>query len=204
LTYAIGGEGGARLVGKLGIAISPDTILRQLRRHVPAPRHSPRVLGIDDFAFKRGQRYGTLLVDLEQRQPVDLLPDRHAESVAAWLKGHAGIEIISRDRAGAYAEGARLGAPQAVQVADRWYLLKNIRETLERLLTHSHPAIRRAALGVTREPSTPVAGANTPAIMTPEPAVTPVALTRVQREQARRRDRRLARYHEVIPDIPHP
>ena len=196
--YAVGGEGGARLVGRLGIAISPDTILRQLRRQVPAPLTSPRVLGIDDFAFKRGQRYGTLLVDLEQRQPVDLLPDRQAESVAAWLKGHAGIEIISRDRAGAYAEGARLGAPQAVQVADRWHLLKNIRETLERLLPQYHHAIRRAAMGVATEPSTPVAGASTPEIVTSEPAVTPVSLTRVQREQARRRDRRLARYHEVV------
>jgi len=196
--YALGGEGGARLANLLGIAISPDTLLRQLRRQASASPLSLRVLGIDDFAFKRGQRYGTLLVDLERRQPVDLLPDRQAETVAAWLSHQPGIEIISRDRAGAYAEGARLGAAQALQVADRWHLLKNIRETLERLLTRDHHAIRRAAMRVATGPGTPAAGAGTPEAATLATAVTPISLTRAQREQATRRERRLARYHEVV------
>jgi transposase len=196
--YALGGEAGARLAGTLGMAISSDTILRQLRRLVPAPLSSPRVLGIDDFAFKRGQRYGTLLVDLERRQPVDLLPDRQAETVAAWLSGHPGIEIISRDRAGAYAEGARLGAPQAVQVADRWHLLKNVREALERLLTRYHPAIRQAAMSVATTLGERPVGTSEAAPLRADPAVTPVPLTRRQGEQAARRERRLARYQEVM------
>jgi transposase len=80
--------------------------------------------------FRKGQRYGALLVDLERRQPVDALPDREVQTLARWLSAHPGIEVISRDRMAAYAEGARLGAPQAVQVADRWHLLKNLAEAL--------------------------------------------------------------------------
>ena len=95
---------------------------------------TPRIIGIDDFAFSRGQRYGSLLVDLERRCPIDLLPDREAESLSAWLKAHPGVEIVTRDRSKTYACGIAEGAPAAIQVADRWHLLKNLRETLEKLL----------------------------------------------------------------------
>jgi transposase len=132
--FALGGEAGARIARELGLAVSPDTLLRRLRLASQKEISTPRIIGIDDFAFRRGQRYGTLLVDLERRLPLDLLPDREANTLSAWLKAYPGIEIITRDRSKTYASGITDGAPAAVQVADRWHLLKNLRETLEKML----------------------------------------------------------------------
>jgi transposase len=138
VALALGGKAGVRLSQRWGLAVSRNTLLRLLRRQAAPSFPTPTVLGVDDFALRKRHTYGTILVDLERRQPVALLPDRTAETVAQWLREHPGVEIIARDRSSAYAEGARQGAATATQVADRFHMLQNLREALDQLfLTHS-------------------------------------------------------------------
>jgi transposase len=211
----LGGEAGARHCRAEALPVSARTILR-LVQHLPLPDvGTVRVLGVDDGATRRGQRYGTILVNLETHEVLDLLPDRSAETLAAWLVQHPDIEIISRDRAGASAEGARQGAPHAVQVADRFPLDKKVTEALERYLLRQHRSLRQAAQGIdAASPSGPAQAApssqeappaadparTTPPTTVPIPPepVLPEPTTRDARQARDRRAARVARYEEVV------
>jgi len=132
---ALGGAAGTRLVQQLSYRACGSTLLNHLRQ-LPLPQFKvPKLLGVDDFAFRRGRQYGTILVDLEQHQPIALLADRKAETLAEWLRHHPGVEVLSRDRSKVYRSGMSQGAPNALQVADRFHLVQNLAETLEKVLS---------------------------------------------------------------------
>lgn len=182
LGLTLGGRPGARFARRAGIRVSRTTLLRRVRA-LPEPAiTAPRVLGVDDFAFRRGHHYGTVLTDLEQRRVVDVLPDRTADTLAAWLKAHGQPQFICRDRGGDYASGARQGAPEATQIADRFHLVRNSSDVLERILAR-HPAALRAAIAEAT-PAADVAGDAPP----PATAALPDP----------RRERRLSRYERVV------
>jgi transposase len=152
---ALGGNAGARLAARLQLPASPSTLLR-LVRTAPAP-HPPalQAIGVDEWAWRRGHHYGTILVDLATHRVVDLLPDRSAASVAAWLAKHPTVTVVCRDRSDLYADGIRRGAPAAVQVVDRFHLVQNLRQALEVFLGHHRPALQAAAMctAMTRIPA---------------------------------------------------
>jgi transposase len=143
VAFEVGGEAGRRVLRYFQIQTSGDTLLRIIRRTPLVPTESARVLGIDDWALKKGRDYGTLMVDLERHQVVDVLLERTASVVRDWLQNHPQVQLITRDRSTEYATGIQAGAPQAKAVADRWHLLLNLRQMLQRWLTSVRPQLER-------------------------------------------------------------
>ena len=178
--YALGGLPGSRLLNGLGITTSDDTVLRRVKAWARKENEAKvRVLGVDDWAWRKRQRYGTMLMDLERRRVIDLLPVRSAPSLAEWLRGHPGVEIIVRDRCGLYAEGAQQGAPFAVQITDRYHLMSNLSQAVEHTLQQLQIEARRE---LTQE-------------MNPKPCK---KLTLVEARYQRCRQARYERYEAVV------
>jgi transposase len=182
------GKGGARLAARLGIRTTRQTILRRIMDLPAFPAESILFLGIDDFSFLRGRRFGTLLVNLETRHIVDLLPDRKAETSASWMRQYPDLMAVSRDRAGAYAAAATAGAPQATQCADRFHVIKNLGEALEGFLVRHLAAHRTRLTEESRITSLSTAQSKQPSKLSPKQA----ELSQAKREE------RLAQYEQVV------
>ena len=204
--FALGGEAGSRLTTRLCMATSPDSLLRRVKQFKDDAALPPRFVGIDDWAWRRGRRYSTIVVDLERGDVIDLLPDRDAATVTKWLKEHPGIELVSRDRSSAYAQAATEGASEAQQVADRWHLLKNLREAIERLFERHSTAVDVAlkAIEVSSEPaskSTSVETADEVSAVGPTSfhvSSEPTPESPRGQVQSARRQRRVERFEQVL------
>jgi transposase len=202
--FALGGEAGGRLSQQLAMPTSPDTLLRRVKKSTEEPRQPTRFLGVDDWALRKGQRYGTILIDLESSRVLDLLPGRDGEALKTWLQAHPGVEVITRDRWPAFAQAATEAAPEALQVADRWHLLKNLREAIETLLGR-HSTQVREALKETTQPMQQVAEqertAASPSLPSsesrplPEKVLTPTKRARQVKQQER------ARQYEQVKEL---
>lgn len=151
LGMKLGGRSGSEIASKFKMRVSPSTILRLIKGVPEKIFETPKVLGVDDWAIRKGRTYGTILVDLEKKKPIELLPDRESETLEEWLKGHPGVEIISRDRSGSYALGAKNGAPTAHPVADRWHLLKNLTMALKKMMEKYHSENRLVAIKIAED-----------------------------------------------------
>lgn len=203
-----GAEAGSRLAAKHRLPVSADTLLRLQRRSPASVVPTPRILGVDDLALRRRQTYATIFVDLETRRPVDLVEGRDAETLVNWLKAHPGVEVISRDRAEGYAEGARVGAPNAVQVADRFHLVQNASTALDGMLRGrrlnvgeevdqnevGQPELARSA---DSKPEPEVVPTATQGVTPAERSTPTKPLSPTKQFMAQRREARVARWEKV-------
>ncbi len=202
LGLASGGELGSRLAEKLGYQVSASTLIKRIRDFAPVAEQTTdeiKVLGVDDFALRRGCEYGTVLVDFERHKVIDLLPGREAAPLAEWLHQHPSVTTISRDRATAYQEGATSGAPQAEQIADRWHIFKNLTSAFEELLHRQASAIKAHWQTVFADELLPTAPPPPPEIEHVVPP-TPSEYVRSQKDQIKRQQwhaSRKARYEKV-------
>jgi transposase len=196
---ALGGAAGARLSQSLGLTVSRNTLLRVIRR-TPCPAITPpQSLSVDDFALRKRHTYGTLLLDLDRRRPLTLLPDRESTTVAQWLQAYPGVKVLVRDRSEAYSEAARIGAPLALQVADRFHLLQNLADVLTDVFRTHAPQLARINAVHTHAPTSvldPDDPAAVPSI-TAVPIAPPPPSTRAAALAAVRRAQRVAQYEQV-------
>ncbi|HFI7004556.1 ISL3 family transposase [Escherichia coli] len=182
-----GGEAGKRAATAVGLRCSADTLLRRVINTPETKQSGAPHVGIDEWAWHRGHRYGTLIVNLDTHRPLVLLPDRDQRTLATWFRKYPEIQVVSRDRNGVYATAAREGAPQARQVADRWHLLKNIGDALERMMYRHIPLIRLVASELSPKKSPD-----------PEPSVPAASLRRPERLKQQTRKKRHQRWTEVM------
>ena len=192
IALALGGIAGARLSQTLGYTTSRHTLLRLLANSPSPSFPTPLALGVDDWAYRKGRNYGTILVNLQTHQPIALLPDRESETLSKWLKAHPGVLVISRDRSKAYEKGARLGAPKAIQVADRFHLLQNLAEALEKVFNDHSPELKAVENSLSSSPV--ICGQGSEAFRVPLPKSPPEVVEKAQQ----RRSRRLAIYEQVM------
>ncbi len=189
---ALGGIAGARLSQTLGYTTSRHTLLRLLASRPSPLFQTPLALGVDDWAYRKGRNYCTILVNLQTHQAIALLPDRESETLTKWLTAHPGVVVISRDRSKAYEKGARLGAPKAIQVADRFHLLKNLAEALEKVFNDHSQEIKAVEQSLSSSPV--IQKETSEAVRVTLPESPPEAVVLAQQ----RRSRRLAIYEQVI------
>lgn len=195
VAFALGGEAGSRLLPQLHLTASGDTLLRLIRKSSPPPSDKVRHLGVADWAWRKGRHYGPILVDLQQQRVIDLLPDREAQSLATWLQAHPEVELITRDRAGAYADGARQGAPQAKQVADRWHLLKNLGDALSRAFENYRSLLQ--TIPVVSTPKRLPSPASPTSASLPPPPAPKRQLSPLEKLRHQRREYWLQKFQEV-------
>jgi transposase len=194
----LGGEPGSRLAKQLAMPTSPDTLLRRVKQYPKQPAIPPRIVGIDEWAWRKGQRYGTILIDLERHRVVDLLPDQDSQTIQAWLKEQPQSEIISRDRSGVFAQAARAAAPRAQQVADRGHLLKNLREAIERLFQRCRSGIKEVLAKLPPSiASETQASVNVTTASDAEGEAAPTYRSRRRQGQQLRRAQRVERFQQV-------
>ena len=185
LAAVAGGQAGARLATQVQLPASRSTLLRCLTRQVVSPKSTPRVVGVDDFAWTKRRRYGTILVDLETHRLLALLADCEVETVATWFRQHPSVQIVTRDRSPNFADAIRRGAPQALHIADRFHLHMNAMTCLETLLTREQATLRKVATTLRAEHRQA------------QPMPPPKQLAPEQQRSARRA-RRYARYEQVV------